>query len=161
MNAESIYLSIYLWLCSPLLGLGCLFSFLIFYTVGITPLPGDQPVARLLPAYRTAQILNKRTQTSMPQVGFAPTIPVFERAKTVHALDREATVIGAMQNTMLKSRCNLCVLHQCCAGDVSDTLVRRTTIQNYISTCNSHYTRGSYWWLDSWLVTTLHKSHTN
>jgi hypothetical protein len=24
----------------------------------------------------------------MPQVGFEPTIPVFERAKTVHALDR-------------------------------------------------------------------------
>jgi hypothetical protein len=27
-------------------------------------------------------------------VGFQPTIPVFERAKTVHALDRAATVIG-------------------------------------------------------------------
>jgi hypothetical protein len=37
---------------------------------------------------------NKRTQTSMPQVGSEPTIPVFERAKTVHALDRAATVIG-------------------------------------------------------------------
>jgi hypothetical protein len=31
----------------------------------------------------------------MPQVGFQPTIPVFERAKTVHALDRAATVIGS------------------------------------------------------------------
>jgi hypothetical protein len=30
----------------------------------------------------------------MPGVGFEPTIPVFERAKTVHALDRAATVIG-------------------------------------------------------------------
>jgi hypothetical protein len=30
----------------------------------------------------------------MPQVGFEPTIPVFERAKTVHALDRMATVMG-------------------------------------------------------------------
>jgi hypothetical protein len=29
----------------------------------------------------------------MPQVGFESTIPVFERAKTVHALDRAATVI--------------------------------------------------------------------
>jgi hypothetical protein len=27
-------------------------------------------------------------------MGFEPTIPVFERAKTVHALDRAATVIG-------------------------------------------------------------------
>jgi hypothetical protein len=30
----------------------------------------------------------------MPHVGFEPTIPVFEWAKTVHALDRAATVIG-------------------------------------------------------------------
>jgi hypothetical protein len=30
----------------------------------------------------------------MPRVGFEPMIPVFERAKTVHALDRTATVIG-------------------------------------------------------------------
>jgi hypothetical protein len=27
-------------------------------------------------------------------MGFEPTIPVFERAKTVHDLDRVATVIG-------------------------------------------------------------------
>jgi hypothetical protein len=30
----------------------------------------------------------------MPRVGFEPTTPVFERAKTVHALNRSATVIG-------------------------------------------------------------------
>jgi hypothetical protein len=30
----------------------------------------------------------------MPLVGFEHTTPVFERAKTVHALDRAATVIG-------------------------------------------------------------------
>jgi hypothetical protein len=30
----------------------------------------------------------------MPRVGFEPTIPVFERAKTVHALDHAVTVIG-------------------------------------------------------------------
>jgi hypothetical protein len=40
------------------------------------------------------QTENKHKQTSMPRVGFEPTIPVFERAKTVHALDRAATVIG-------------------------------------------------------------------
>jgi hypothetical protein len=32
----------------------------------------------------------------MPSVGFEPTIPVFERAKTVHALDRAATVTGPL-----------------------------------------------------------------
>jgi hypothetical protein len=34
----------------------------------------------------------------MPRVEFEPTIPVFERAKTGHALDREATVIGVLIN---------------------------------------------------------------
>jgi hypothetical protein len=33
-------------------------------------------------------------QTSMPRVGFEHTIPVFELAKTVHALDRAAIVIS-------------------------------------------------------------------
>jgi hypothetical protein len=40
------------------------------------------------------QTQNKHKKTSMPRVGFEPTIPAFERAKTVHALDRAATVIG-------------------------------------------------------------------
>jgi hypothetical protein len=30
----------------------------------------------------------------MPRLGFEPTVPVFEEVKTVHALDRAATVIG-------------------------------------------------------------------
>jgi hypothetical protein len=30
----------------------------------------------------------------MPRVGVEPTIPIFERAKTVHALDRAVTVIA-------------------------------------------------------------------
>jgi hypothetical protein len=33
----------------------------------------------------------------MPRVGFEFTIPVFERAKTIHALDREAPVIGILK----------------------------------------------------------------
>jgi hypothetical protein len=85
---------IYLWLYSPLLDLERFFGFMIFYTVGRTPWTGDQPIARPLPAHRTAQTKNKRTQISMPQVEFEPTTPVFERAKTVHTLDRAATVIG-------------------------------------------------------------------
>jgi hypothetical protein len=41
----------------------------------------------------------------MPQVGFEPTIPAFKRAKTVHALDRAAIVIGwvCMQITSITS----------------------------------------------------------
>jgi hypothetical protein len=34
------------------------------------------------------------TQTSMPRMGFERTIPAFDRTKTVHALDRAATMIG-------------------------------------------------------------------
>jgi hypothetical protein len=59
-----------------------------------TPWTGNQPVARPLPTHRTTRTQNKRTQTSMPRKGFEPTTPVLERAKTVHALDRAATVIG-------------------------------------------------------------------
>jgi hypothetical protein len=59
----------------------------------------DQPVASPLPAHRTTQTQNKRRQTSMPQVGFEPTMPVFERTKTVHALDRAASVIGDILRT--------------------------------------------------------------
>jgi hypothetical protein len=65
-----------------------------FYTVGRTPWTEDQPVARPLPAHRTAQTQHKHTQTSMSWGGFGPKIPVFKRAKTVHALERTATVIG-------------------------------------------------------------------
>jgi hypothetical protein len=34
----------------------------------------------------------------MPCLGFGPTIPASERAKTVHALDRSATVTGSITN---------------------------------------------------------------
>jgi hypothetical protein len=88
--------SIHLWLYSPLLDLGKFLSFLIFYTDGRTPWTGDQPVARSLPAHRTTQTQTKRIHTCMPQMGFNPTIPVFEWAKTVHVLDRAASVIGVI-----------------------------------------------------------------
>jgi hypothetical protein len=75
-----------------------LFQFLNLgvYTVGRTPWMGDQPVASPLHTHRTTQAQNKRTQTSMPRVGFETTILVFERAKTVHALNLAATMLGHM-----------------------------------------------------------------
>jgi hypothetical protein len=57
-------------------------------------LDGESALARPLPTHRTTQTQNKRIQTSMPRMGFEHTIPVFELAKTVHALDRAANVIG-------------------------------------------------------------------
>jgi hypothetical protein len=57
---------VYLWLCSPLLNLGRIFSFLILYTIDRTPWTSDQPVARPLCTHRTTQTQNKRTQISTP-----------------------------------------------------------------------------------------------
>jgi hypothetical protein len=82
------------WFYSHFLDLGRFFSISILYTVGRTSWAGDQPVARPLPAHTTAQTLNKRIQTSMPQVRFEPTIPVLERPKMVHASHGAGTVIG-------------------------------------------------------------------
>jgi hypothetical protein len=58
-------------------------------------LEGDQPVARPLHTHKTT----KGTQTSMPLVVFEPAITVFERAKTGHTCDREATVTGTNKET--------------------------------------------------------------
>jgi hypothetical protein len=55
-----LLLLLLLLLYRPLLCLGRFFSFLILYTVRRTPWPGDQPVARPLPTYRTTQTQNKR-----------------------------------------------------------------------------------------------------
>jgi hypothetical protein len=73
----------------------------LFYTVGRTPWTRDQPVTWPLPKHRITQRHNKRTQTSMPGVGFEPMIPAFKRTKTVLALDRAATVIGSKKVTAI------------------------------------------------------------
>jgi hypothetical protein len=39
----------------------------------------------------------------MPQVGLEPTIPAFERVKTVHALDHEANLADLVKYTLLKT----------------------------------------------------------
>jgi hypothetical protein len=77
-----------------LVDLGRFFNFLILQTVSRIPWTSYHPVARPLPAHRTTQTQNKRTQISVLRVAFEPAIPVFELAKTVHSLDRVATVTG-------------------------------------------------------------------
>jgi hypothetical protein len=57
-------------------------SFLLLPLWSIGPLP--------------TQTQNKCRQIFMPWVGLEPTIPELERAKTVHALDGAATVIGIL-----------------------------------------------------------------
>jgi hypothetical protein len=58
-----------------------------------TPWKGDLLVARPIPKHRINAYTHTH-QTSMLCVGFKPTIPASERAKTVHTLDRSATVTG-------------------------------------------------------------------
>jgi hypothetical protein len=82
------------------------FQFNPIHTVGRTPWTGDQPIVRVLPIHGTTQTQNKHTQTSRPRVGFEPMIPVFERAKTVHALDSAATVISTHYSQFFKITTN-------------------------------------------------------
>jgi hypothetical protein len=85
----------FLWLHSPICAWASSFrGFMVTHlrhtTVGRTPL--DEGPARRRDLYLTSHNTHKR-QTSMPPVGFEPTILVSERPKT-HALDRTATGIG-------------------------------------------------------------------
>jgi hypothetical protein len=57
----------------------------------------------------------------MPRVGFEPTIPAFERAKTVHALERTATVI-ARPLLSLKRRPHLKTHKSLVTGNLSQCL---------------------------------------
>jgi hypothetical protein len=65
-----------------------------FFRDGRTPWTVDQLVARPLSKHRSTQTQNKRIHT--PLVGFEVTIPASERTKTIHALDRAATVTGLL-----------------------------------------------------------------
>jgi hypothetical protein len=93
-NVNSFIFSVYG--SAALSTFGLFSSFLIPYTLVRTLWTGDQPVARPLRTHRITETHNKRTQTAMPRVGYEPTNPVFERAKTIHALDRAATVMCPM-----------------------------------------------------------------
>jgi hypothetical protein len=84
---------IYLWFYSPC-GPWLLFRLLNLRTIGRTLWTGDQSVSKPLLTHRTTQKRNKRTQTSMPRMGFEPMITEFELAKKVHALDRAGTVFS-------------------------------------------------------------------
>jgi hypothetical protein len=54
---------------------------------------GNEPVGRPIPTHRITQTQNKCTYTSVPRKEFEPTIPEFERAKSVNTLVRAATAI--------------------------------------------------------------------
>jgi hypothetical protein len=71
------------------------FQFRDHFTNGRTPWTSDQLVARPLPKHRTTQTQNKHIHT--PNIHALCAIRTYDssfRAKTVHALDRSATVTG-------------------------------------------------------------------
>jgi hypothetical protein len=92
------------WLYGLFLGPGLYFSSVIFSHGRRTPWSSDQLVARPLPTHRTTQTQNKRRKHPCLRVGFEPTIPAFERAKTVHALNGAATVISWIDISNKKSK---------------------------------------------------------
>jgi hypothetical protein len=75
------------------------------FTGGRTPWTCDQLISRRLPNHRTTKTQkNAHThQTPMAWVGFEPTIPASERAKTVYDSDRSATVTGIREVELRKS----------------------------------------------------------
>jgi hypothetical protein len=88
----SIYLSIYLSMAlQPFVGPWPFFSVSWSFTQSVGLL--GRGISPSQDRYWTERTRNKRTQTFMPQMGFEPMIPVFQRTKTVHALDCAATVI--------------------------------------------------------------------
>jgi hypothetical protein len=92
----SVYLSIYLSICLSMVLQSCAGPWPIFSFIMDTQSVGllARGSARHKSTTYTAQHKhNKRIETSMPKVGFEPTIPAFERAKTVRA----ATVIGRQE----------------------------------------------------------------
>jgi hypothetical protein len=96
----SNYLSIYVpTVLQPFVGSWPIFSFLISFTQSVGLLGRGISTSQSsclhththTHTHSRAQTQNKRTQTFMSQVGFESTIPAFQRAKTVHALDFVAT----------------------------------------------------------------------
>jgi hypothetical protein len=83
------YLYIYLWLYNRVFSFVSNIQPVGLLGRGISPSQG-----RCLHAEQHKQRINAHRHY-MPRVGLEPTIPVFERTKTVHASDRAATVIGA------------------------------------------------------------------
>jgi hypothetical protein len=56
----------------------------------------------------------------MPWVGFELTIPAFEREKTIHALDRAATVIG--ESLIARTKYAVSCLYKRCEKMTTDIL---------------------------------------
>jgi hypothetical protein len=100
---QTIYLSMAL---QPFVGPWPDFKFLHLFTQSVGLLGQGISLSQGCYLYTGQHKQNKRRQTSVPQVGFEPTTPVFELAKTVPALE------CWMQTTTVK-KCNLSPWFEC------------------------------------------------
>jgi hypothetical protein len=100
-NASDVHF--FQWLFQPIQDPGLLFSsVIILQTVGLFGRVISPSQGRYLNTGQHKHRINAYThQTSMPWVGFEPTIPATKRVKTVHALDRAATVTGLLTYIIL------------------------------------------------------------
>jgi hypothetical protein len=73
-------------------------------------------------AQRKAATYTQDIQTSMPLVGFEPTIPVFELLKTVHTSDRTDTVIGQTEIFLHSILVMYVVLCVCVCTDIMNSV---------------------------------------
>jgi hypothetical protein len=95
INIYVLYLCICVWLYCPLSGPSRFFSFLLYtQSVGLLGWGISPSQGRYLHTEQHKHRIN--TQISILRVGFEPTIPVFERAKAVHILDRAAGRCGRL-----------------------------------------------------------------
>jgi hypothetical protein len=104
----------------------------LLYTDGRTPWTGDQPVTMPVLTHRTTQTQNKRTHTAMPWEGFESTIPVSERSKTVHSLDRAAIVIGSLNKLQIEITATLA-----CSACIY--VWRNVYLRDFVSCASDHY----------------------
>jgi hypothetical protein len=87
---------------------GCRASEKILYTVGRTPWTGiSPPQGRYIYMTIQTQLTHRNIRISSGIRTLEPTKPVFERTKTVHALDRVVTVIDGRNKYIQK----FCVEH--------------------------------------------------
>jgi hypothetical protein len=66
----------------------------------------------------------------MPWVGFEPKIPMLERAKTVHALDRATTVMGSLKGTTSLRRFRHYIIHD---SIVVEAFIKSITKTNHLN----------------------------
>jgi hypothetical protein len=81
----------------------------------------------------------------MPSVGFEPTIQALERAKTFHALDRAATVIGYTRlGEWIWQYPHACIMKRCTdrTGIMRDNDTALCKYIEYHLECNRNYNSG-------------------